>query len=207
MTAHSIEIIHDEHTAVAAVLRSLEMLTEEGPGGKPAGVFFEMLRSMLFYIDEFPERRHYPTESRVLFPMLIRAAPELLALIEQLEIDHESGERRVRELQNLLTAWEIVGDSRRAMFEAALAEYVRFHMNHIRKEETQLLPVARRIFSPEEWKELDAAFEAQRDALAGGARDAEYEALFSRIMITSIRSKVSMPAAPRVDRAKPTHMG
>jgi hemerythrin-like domain-containing protein len=184
MTAHSIQIIRDEHAAVAAVLRSLEMLTEQGPGGKPVR-FFEVLRSMLFYIDEFPERRHHPNESRVLFPMLMRAAPELRAVIERLEIDHDSGERRIRELQHLLSAWEIVGDSRRAMFEAALVEYVRFYLDHMRTEETQLLPMARRIFSAEDWKELDAAFEAQCDPLAGGARDAEYEALFNRIVNTA----------------------
>jgi hemerythrin-like domain-containing protein len=184
MTAHSIQIIRDEHAAVAAVLRSLEMLTEQGPGDKPAR-FFEVLRSMLFYIDEFPERRHHPNESRVLFPMLMRGAPELRAVIERLEIDHDSGERKVRELQHLLSAWEIVGDSRRAMFEAALVEYVRFYLDHMRTEETQLLPVARRIFSAEDWKELDAAFETQRDPLAGGARDAEYEALFNRIVNTA----------------------
>ena len=184
MTAHSIQIIRDEHAAVAAVLRSLEMLTEQGPGDKPAR-FFEVLRSMLFYIDEFPERRHHPNESRVLFPMLMRGAPELRAVIERLEIDHDSGERKVRELQHLLSAWEIGGDSRRAMFEAALVEYVRFYLDHMRTEETQLLPVARRIFSAEDWKELDAAFEAQRDPLAGGARDAEYEALFNRIVNTA----------------------
>jgi hemerythrin-like domain-containing protein len=184
MTAHSIQIIRDEHAAVAAVLRSLEMLTEQGPGGKPVR-FFEVLRSMLFYIDEFPERRHHPNESRVLFPMLMRAAPELRAVIERLEIDHDSGERRIRELQHLLSAWEIVGDSRRAMFEAALVEYVRFYLDHMRTEETQLLPMASRILSAEDWKELDAAFEAQRDPLAGGARDAEYEALFNRIVNTA----------------------
>ena len=182
MTAHAIQIIHDEHKAVAAVLRSLEMLAKQGPGGKPAR-FFEVLRSMIFYIDEFPERRHHPNESRVFFPMLMRAAPELRAVIEGLEIDHESGERKVRELLHLLSAWEIVGESRRAIFEGAVAEYVRLYLDHMRTEETQLFPVARRRFSAADWKELDATFDAQRDPLAGGAREVEYEALFSRIVI------------------------
>jgi hemerythrin-like domain-containing protein len=182
MTAHAIQIIHDEHKAVAAVLRSLEMLAKQGPGGKPVR-FFEVLRSMIFYIDEFPERRHHPNESRVLFPMLMRVAPELRAVIERLESDHGSGERKVRELLHLLSAWEIVGDSRRVIFERALAEYVRFYIDHMRMEETQLLPVARRLFSAADWTELDATFDAQRDPLAGGTRDAEYEALFSRIVI------------------------
>jgi len=181
MSTDAIQIIRDEHTAVAAMLRSLKLLVEKGHGGKPQR-FFEVVRSMLFYIDEFPERRHHPNESKFLFPLLMRGAPELRSVIEQLEIDHENGERRVRELQHLLAAWEILGDGRREAFAAALQEYVQFYLNHMRIEETHLLPAAQRVLSSDERERLDATFSEQRDPLAGGPRDAEYEALFSRIV-------------------------
>lgn len=181
MSTDAIQIIRDEHTAVAAMLRSLKLLVEKGHGGKPQR-FFEVVRSMLFYIDEFPERRHHPNESKFLFPLLMRGAPELRSVIERLEIDHENGERRVRELQHLLAAWEILGDGRREAFAAALQEYVQFYLNHMRIEETQLLPAAQRVLSSDERERLDATFSEQRDPLAGGPRDAEYEALFSRIV-------------------------
>jgi len=181
MSTDAIQIIREEHTAVAAMLRSLKLLVEHGHGGKPQR-FFEVVRSMLFYIDEFPERRHHPNESKFLFPMLMRGAPELRSVIERLEIDHENGERRVRELQHLLAAWEILGDGRRDAFAAALQEYVQFYLNHMRIEETELLPAAQRLLSADERAQLDATFSAQRDPLVGGPRDAEYEALFSRIV-------------------------
>lgn len=181
MSTDAIQIIHEEHAAIEAMLRSLELLVEHGPAGKPQR-FFEVVRSMLFYIDEFPERRHHPNESRFLFPLLMRGAPELGPVIERLEIDHESGERRVRELQHLLAAWEIIGDSRRGAFTAVLAEYLRFYLNHMRIEETELLPVAQRLLTAEERQSLDAKFSDQRDPLAGGRRDSEYETLFSRIV-------------------------
>lgn len=181
MSTDAIQIIRDEHTAVAAMLRSLKLLVEQGHGGKPQR-FFEVVRSMLFYIDEFPERRHHPNESKFLFPLLMRGAPELRSVIERLEIDHENGERRVRELQHLLAAWEILGDGRREAFAAALQEYVQFYLNHMRIEETQLLPAAQRLLSSDERERLDATFSEQRDPLVGGPRDAEYEALFSRIV-------------------------
>ncbi|MDI1240026.1 MAG: hypothetical protein PSV26_21300 [Polaromonas sp.] len=51
-----IQIIRDEQTAIAALLRALKLLVVRGHGGKPQR-FFEVVRSMFFYIDEFPKRR------------------------------------------------------------------------------------------------------------------------------------------------------
>ena len=181
MTTDAIRIISDEHAAVAAMLRSLAMLVDRGPGDKRQR-FFDVVRSMLFYIDEFPERRHHPNESKYLFPVLMRCVPELRGVIEHLEADHENGERRVRELQHLLTAWEIMGEGRRQAFVGAVHEYVRFYLHHMRTEETELLPAARRMLSDAERETLDRVFTEERDPLAGGARDPEYDALFTRIV-------------------------
>ena len=63
MTKHtSLDTIRDEHSALAAILRSLRMMGERGPRDEPQG-FFDVMRAMLFYIDEFPERLHHPKES------------------------------------------------------------------------------------------------------------------------------------------------
>lgn len=175
------QIIRDEHRAVAAVLRSLQPLIDQGPGDEPER-FFDILRAMLFYIDEFPEQRHHPKESDLLFPRLARAAPELMPVIRRLEAEHMQGEGRVRALQHLLLAWELIGESRRLAFANAVAEYVRFYMEHMRVEETQLLPVAERVFSQADWDEIGRGFEANRDPLAGGERDPNYDRLFTRIV-------------------------
>ena len=67
MTHESIRIIHDEHAALAAMLQSLRMMVKRGPG-TDANSFFDVLRAMLFYIDEFPERLHHTKETELLFP-------------------------------------------------------------------------------------------------------------------------------------------
>lgn len=177
-----LQIIRAEHAAVSSLLRSLSMLVHKGPG-EERGRFFEAVRGMLFYIDEFPERRHHPTESTLLFPALLRAAPELRPVIERLEVDHVTGEARVRQLQHLLAAWEFLGDPRRGEFAAALDEYVRFYLHHMQAEEQHLLPVASERLGPDEQAGLNAAFEAARDPLAGGRRDSVYDELFSRIVL------------------------
>ena len=69
MAIRTLEIIRDEHQALAAMLRSLSMLLAHARrhGAMPD---FDVLRAMLFYIDEFPERLHHTKESELLFPRL-----------------------------------------------------------------------------------------------------------------------------------------
>jgi len=176
------QIIRDEHSAVSAVLRSLLRMLERGPADEPLR-YFDVMRAMLFYIDEFPEQRHHPNESNLLFPKIARAAPELMPVIRRLENDHLEGEQRVRGLQHLLLAWELLGEGRREAFVTAAQEYVRFYLDHMRTEEVQLLPAAERHLSDSDKAELDAVFRKQRDPLAGGEREPGFERLFTRIVM------------------------
>jgi hemerythrin-like domain-containing protein len=181
MAHESIQIIHDEHHGLSAMLRSLRMMVERGPGKNPES-FFEVLRAMLFYIDEFPERLHHAKESELLFPPVARLAPETREVIAQLEKEHAHGESTVRDLQHLLLAWELMGDARRAAFDDATTRYVDFYHEHMRLEESVILPAAQRVLSDADWKELDAAFATNCDPLTGKyPPDPSYERLFSRI--------------------------
>lgn len=182
MPRPALQIIRDEHAAVSAVLRSLLQLMERGPEEEPER-FFDVLRAMLFYIDEFPERRHHPKESDLLFPKIARVAPELMDVIRRLEEDHMQGESRVRELQHLLLAWELLGDGRRPAFQEAAQRYVDFYLAHMRTEETELLPVAQKHLGEADWAQLNAAFQAHGDPLASGDRDPIYDRLFTRIVM------------------------
>jgi hemerythrin-like domain-containing protein len=140
---------------------------------------------MLFYIDEFPEKRHHPNESNLLFPKIARHAPQVMPVIRRLETEHMQGEARIRELQHQLLAWELLGDCRRGDFLESLQDYVRFYLEHMRIEETQVLPIAAEVLHEDEWAELDRAFEVGRDPLAGGLREPAYDRLFTRIVLAA----------------------
>ena len=84
-----------------------------------------------------------------------------------------------------MLAWELLGESRHLAFTGATQAYVAFYLDHMRTEETQLLPVAQKILSADDWAELDAAFQSDRDPLAGGAHDPCYDRLFTRIVLTA----------------------
>ncbi len=181
MHAKALSIVRDEHQALAAMLRSLGLLVSRAHReGKPLD--FGLFRAMLFYVDEFPERLHHPKESELLFPRLLSRAPEFRDVVARLDRDHAAGERSIRDLEHALLAYEIMGESRRAPFEAALDRYVRGYLEHMAVEEQDVLPACQRLFSDEDWAELDIAFAANRDPLTGHSADAEYVPLFQRIL-------------------------
>ena len=180
MPSISLRTIREEHASLAAVLHSLRLLHDRGPGDEPAA-FFDVMRAMLFYIDEFPERQHHPKESQWLFPKVAERAPEAAAAIAQLEREHAGGEAAVRELQHLLLGWELMGDSRREAFADALRHYIGFYLEHMRLEETVVLPAAQKCLAKADWVAIDAAFAGNANPLASGpARDPAYDRLFTR---------------------------
>ncbi len=183
MKYNSLQIIRDEHASLGAMLKSMRMLIKRGPADSPQR-FFDCLRAMLFYIDEFPERLHHTKESTLLFPRVLKAAPQLQDAIAQLDRDHEQGEKAVRELQHLLLAWELLGDSRMPAFVTASLHYLDFYQAHMHLEETLILPEAEQCLSETDWQLLDVAFRQNMDPLGGKyPPNPAYDRLFTRIVL------------------------
>ncbi|MGA0612219.1 hemerythrin domain-containing protein [Caldimonas sp. KR1-144] len=181
-------IIREEHRALASVLSSILLLLDAAAAGS-AATDFTLLRAMLFYVDEFPERLHHPKESELLFAKLRERAPEARAVLDRLDHDHARGEQSIRELQHLLLGWEMLDDApdgglRRAAFERAARHYVRFYLEHMRCEEEDVLPLARRLLGEDDWQQLARAFAANRDPLVSD-HDTSYRPLFLRILHTA----------------------
>jgi hemerythrin-like domain-containing protein len=173
--------IRQEHSALAAMLRSI--LLHLGLHRKNASLpDFAALRAMVFYIDEFPEKHHHRIELELLFPKLRARTPLCRSLLDHLDGDHAAGERNIRELEHALLAFEMLGEPRRAAFEQAMTRYVDFYLAHMALEEREVLPLAETVLTKEDWAELDEAFFARQDPLAGGRIEPDYAALFTRIV-------------------------
>lgn len=183
MTRHSaLQTIRDEHASLAAMLQSMRLMVQKGPGDNRRQ-FFDVLRGMLFYIDEFPERLHHPKESNLLFPKVVKLAPKVMGAVDKLERDHMRSEKAARDLQHLLLAWDLLGPSRRTEFEEAIGQYIDAYLEHMNVEEKVILSEAERCFLDEDWRLLNEAFAENADPLTGHYRPAEaYERLFSLIV-------------------------
>lgn len=177
----TLKIIREEHAALSAMLQSILLLLAQHrrQGTLPD---FAALRAMLFYVDEFPEKRHHRKESELLFPKLRARTPLSRELLDELDADHAKGERKIRDLEHALLGFEILGEERRKAFEQAAAQYVKFYLAHMAQEEREILPLAVRVLTAADWAELDQAFGANRDPLTGHEPEEAYRALFSRIV-------------------------
>jgi hemerythrin-like domain-containing protein len=181
MSHAALSIIRDEHAALAAMLRSVLLLLSQHRrlGTLPD---FAALRAMLFYMDEFPEQRHHRKESELLFPKLRARTAEANHVLDRLDQDHARGERAIRDLEHALLGFEMMGEPRREAFEQAAQQYADFYFQHMSLEEKQVMPLAERALTEQDWAELDEAFAANRDPLTGHQPDDDYRQLFSRIV-------------------------
>ena len=180
-------IIRREHRALSAMLRSLGLLLDRRRS-RDTLPDFATLRAMLFYVDEFPERLHHPKESGLLFPKLRGHGAELDDVLDRLDHEHAQGEQAIRELEHALLSFEMMcgtdeGDHRRQAFERSAAKYIDFYLDHMKTEETHVLPLAEIVLSTKDWAELDAAFLTNLDPLVDrGAQAPAYRPVFLKVL-------------------------
>ena len=175
----AITIMKSEHRSISAVLQGLKELARMAQDAR-VRPRFEVLRSMLRYIDEYPEKLHHPKEDEHLFARLVARAPETRPLVEALQAEHVEGARLIRELERALVFLEEGWPAGAREFLAAVDAYADFHWKHMRKEENELLPLAQRHLAAGDWKAIDAAFAANADPIAE-VQERNFDKLFSRI--------------------------
>jgi hemerythrin-like domain-containing protein len=181
MAASALDVIQDEHRALAGMLYSLRELVRGVVAGRAAPDFL-LLRSILFYIYAFPERLHHPRETEVLSGALRRRSAEAAATLDRLDAEHHHGEQAVMRLEMALLEFEQLGRSRLEPFARAVERFVEQYFRHMDTEERQILPLARRVLTDEDWLTIDAAFAENKDPLTGHTPSDEFRALFSRIV-------------------------
>lgn len=180
-TPTTLRVIREEHHSLKAMLQSMHLLIEQGPGHDKSK-FFRALRAMLFYIDQYPERLHHPKETELLFPIVSARDPSVAQAIATLDLDHERSQHTVRDLQHQLLQWEFLGESERQVFVDAFEKYKCAYLEHMQLEERVIFPAAINHLTKQDWETVDVAFVANQDPLSGGhSANGIYAELFSRI--------------------------
>jgi hemerythrin-like domain-containing protein len=178
---NAIKVVLDEHRSLAAMLHGMLFLVRAIGQGRMTPDF-TLLRSMVYYIDAFPERYHHPKEDAYLFRLLRLRCPESGSLIDRLLDEHRTGASMIRELEHSLLEYEHDRAADVAGFAATVERYAAFHWQHMRAEEDELIPLARRHLEPADWNEIDDAFAGHSDPLLGAKAEGDFDALFRRIV-------------------------
>ena len=178
---NAIEVIRNEHRSIAAALNGLADVVRgiRERGDAPS---FDLMGAMIYYIDAFPERCHHPKEDQYLFRLLRMRDGASSKLLDRLEDEHRVGAVKIRALEQALERYRSGGSVEFAAFADAVDDFVAFQWGHMRAEESQVIPLARKHLTAEDWVAIDVAFASHRDPLVGVDVAAGYNELFSRIV-------------------------
>jgi hemerythrin-like domain-containing protein len=193
--ATALTTIRNEHQTIAAILHGMEHLVHD-IGQNRRKIDPRVFHAMIYYLDTFAERIHHPKEDRYLFGILRQRTPEAAALIARLEEDHAGGEEALRRLAQSLIRYGEGGEKEFPAFERQVTSFVEGYREHMRREEEELFPLARRIFTPLDWVMIDAAFMEHRDPLAAAREEKDFEKLFARIVTLAPPPIGIGPSAP-----------
>ena len=178
----ALRIIEDDHRALAAVIHGMRYLVREiRERGAPAR--FDVLGAMVYYIDAFPERVHHPRESEYLFRLLRMRCAEAAPILDVLEEEHRAGARYVRNLEQALARYQGGGPAEFPAFASAVESFAVFELEHMRREERDIIPLAKSHLAASDWDTIDAAFSGGAVPLFHPKTTEEYGKLFDRIVM------------------------
>lgn len=185
----AIDIIKDEHRAIAAVVNGLRRQAVRLKGDVAEVPDLDFVAALLHYIRAFPEVLHHPKEERHLFSRLTRRDGELDALIATLEQEHRDGGAQLAAIDALL-AEARQNAARQGELAVAIERFADAQWQHISSEEKLILPAARRLLGDEDWRTIEDAFRQNGDCRVGSEQDLAFRQLFVRLMNDEAASHV-----------------
>jgi len=138
---------------------------------------WDLLHAIVYYMRVFPDHLHHPKEERHLFAALLKRAPTAIDTIAILKVEHFEGEARLQAIADLLALAERAYPEGRQALADAIAAYVDFERRHMRREETEILPLAELCLNEDDWRDIERAFAAHSDPVFGDALADGFEAL------------------------------
>jgi hemerythrin-like domain-containing protein len=200
MRERAISALDKEHRSIRKVVALLERLLEDLArfDSEPD---FVLLSSALYYIDEFPERVHHPTEEQHIFDRLRRTTTALDPALDRLQAQHLESDALASRAACAFVRYQGGAPDGLARLRAAVSAYSALLAEHIRAEE-HLLDCAAGYLTDGDWLSIAAAFEAHIDPLSYHSTVGEFRRLHGRILNTLPRKMRVSGVNPAVTRQR-----
>lgn len=180
----AVAIIQDEHRSLAAVVRGLVRLVDQAESDQST-LDVALVRSMLHYIDAFPERLHHPKEDAYLFERLTARTQECDETIKELRAQHASAGELVHAMQAAVEDYATVkGDTSAVLTRLATAvhRFADAQWAHMNLEEGTILPTARKYLTEQDWSTIYRAFSVNGDPRFDADLGDGFKTLYTRLM-------------------------
>lgn len=162
----TLERIEGEHRTIAAMM---DVLARETLAFETVGAFdLDLVRLILRYMSEYPDRFHHPKEE-ALFDLAQGRSADFAAAAAMIRHDHDEIPAATRRLAEMMEGLELGRDMHRDMVLGALRLYVRRQREHMERETADVFPLLTVLLTPEDWAEAAARMDAVEDPLHGGS--------------------------------------
>jgi len=175
---NTLAIWHADHLNFAKLLNLLEEqlgLFREGESPD-----YQLMLDIMYYMTHYPDVLHHPKEDLVFARIKEResaAAPTIDKLSQQHGALKACGEKLVHDLDDVVNGSII----ERERIETSALEYLASFRDHMRIEETDVMPLAARLLRDKDWLAIDAAIRHIEDPLFGSRIDERYGAIAQQI--------------------------
>ena len=167
-----------EHINFASLLDVLEGQLDLFNRGKPPD--YGMMLDIMFYMTHYPDVLHHPKEE-LAFARLKAREPGSGTILERLSEQHahlrHSGNALVIALDDIVNG----SITRREHLEAPGRAYIAELRSHMEIEETQVLPLAQKLLSDEDWASIECSSLRVDDPLFSKTGGERYAALRRQI--------------------------
>jgi len=189
-----IAALNSDHANVAKLLDLLESEILAIEVGKTPD--YPLLRNIMQYITQYPDRYHHPKED-LIFAQLVRREPEIRVDVEALLKEHVSLRVAGLEFECSLRTTNIDSVNVREGLAAAGFAYIRALREHMLIEEGILFPIAMEVLTKEDWKLIEEQVDTFEDPLFGSVIADEYQRLYSVIIDRTERRSITNPRSRR----------
>jgi hemerythrin-like domain-containing protein len=169
---------HEEHARFSQLLDLLQRETDAIHRGDAPN--YELMADVVYYLRHFGDSVHHPRED-VAFRRLVRLQPSLELKVNRLHQEHRviavAGEELLKLLDGALDDVMVP----RAELEAAAMTYLVYYRQHLAAEEREILPLAARLLTADDWAAASAGAASLQDPLFGGAVSARFRELRRQI--------------------------
>ena len=188
-----IAALNRDHANVAKLLDLLESEILAIEVGKTPD--YALLRNIMQYITQYPDRYHHPKED-LIFAQLVMREPEVRADVEAILKEHVSLGAAGWEFGGLLRTADVDSVNVREGLSTAGLAYIRALREHMLIEEGVLFPIAMEVLTVEDWKLIDEKIGTTKDPLFGSEIPDEYQRLYSLIIDRTERQSAPAPQSP-----------
>ena len=190
-----IQILLEEHRNIDKLLLVLEHELEVFDRSEEPD--YEILQAVIQYFQDYPESCHHPKEDMVFEKLKVRDSAAANR-IGDVEAEHQVETKRLRRLveavEEILAGREFL----RQTFHDVVHDFIEHQRQHMDKEERLLFPAAVQGLRPDDWAELDARLNDQKDPLFNGVIETKFQALQRTILRWQRETETSRVKTNRV---------